>query len=88
MEQLTFTKQGSAYVCELTATKGVVQVEQITRGIVSVSANLPDMPPSVIAVYDNPYGSNTVIFEVDVPEGATVTVKSATEVSKALWIQL
>lgn len=86
MEQLTFTKQDSVYVCDLPATKGVVQMQQVARGIVSVTARLPDMPPSVIAVYDNPYG-NAVIFEVDVPEGATVAVKSATEVIKAVWMQ-
>lgn len=88
MQQLTFTKQGSAYQCDLPATRGVVQIAQRTRGIVSVTANLPDMPPCVIAVYDNAYGGNSVIFEVDVPEGATVTVKSATEVSKAVWVRL
>lgn len=87
MEQLTFSKQGSAYVCELPATKGVVQIEQVSRGIVSVTGNLPDMPPVVIAVYDNPFGGNTVIFEVDVPEGVTITVKSATEVTKGVWAQ-
>lgn len=86
MEQLTFTKQGSAYVCQLPATNAVVEIEQASRGIVSVSANLPGLPPSVIAVYDNPYG-NSVIFQVEVPEGVIVTVKSATEVIKAAWIQ-
>lgn len=85
MQQLTFTKKGSAYVSTLPATKGVVQVQQATHGIVSVTANLPDMPPTVISVNENPYG-DAVILQVDVPDGVVVTIKSSTEVIKAVWM--
>lgn len=88
-EGLEFTELNGTYVCRLDNSTpnsgGVIQVVQKTRGIVSVSANIPGMPPSVVAVYDNPYG-NSVIFQLDLPSGVEVTIKSGTEVERAVWM--
>lgn len=87
MEQLTFTQKDGAWVCSLTnASTGTVQIVQKQRGIVSVSANIPDMPPTPVGIYENPYG-NSVIFELSLPDGLDVTIKSATEVIEAAWMQ-
>lgn len=89
--KLSFTKQtgDSAYVCKITPSaedglSGVVQIEQVERGIVSVSANIPDMPPALVRTIDNPFGKS-LIFELALPAGIEVTIKSATEVTNALW---
>lgn len=88
MEELTFTKRGSGWICQLTEEQqfrgGVIQILQKERGIVSVRANLPGMPPSVVAVYQNPY-DRSVIFEIDIPDGLETTIKSGTEVEMAVW---
>lgn len=88
--KLSFTKQeGSSYVCKIASSEeegisGVVQITQATRGIVSILANIPDMEPTVVGILKNPYGES-VIFELALPAGVDITIKSETEVTNALW---
>lgn len=87
-QELIFEKEGTSYVCKLNegVTTGIIQVEFEGRGILSVSANIPGMTPSVVNVYENPYG-NSVIVELDLPAGIEVTLRTSTKVNKALWMQ-
>ena len=88
--KLKFSKQdGGSYVCKIASSEseglsGVVQITQAKRGIVSILANIPDMEPTVVGNLKNPYGSS-VIFELALPAGVDVTIKSETEVTNALW---
>lgn len=87
--KLKFVKQDGSYVCKIASSEnegisGVVQITQAERGIVSVLANIPDMEPTVVGILKNPYGES-VIFELALPAGVDVTIKSETEVTEALW---
>lgn len=85
MEELQFNQLGGGgYSCELlpTQNKGIIQIK--IDGSVSVSANLTGMNPSVVSVFDNPYG-DSVIFAVDFPESVEVELRTSKEPLKALW---
>lgn len=86
MEELQFNQSDSGYSCNLlpAQNKGIIQVK--IDGQVSVSANLTGMNPSVVSVFDNPYG-DSVIFAVDFPEGVDVELRTSKEPVKALWKQ-
>lgn len=86
MRELEFESVGGVWECRLAEgdVKGVVQLDLVRRGTVSVLANLPGMEPCVIDVAENPWG-NGVIIEVDVPEGVMVRLRSGVEVVKGVW---
>lgn len=80
---LTFTKQGDEWVSTFTATgAGIVEIERKKQGNCSVFANISGMNAVPIASFQNPYVKN-VIFNLDIPAGIEVTIKSATEVTAA-----
>lgn len=92
-KNLSFAKSEDRidYICKIDSTtndglSGVIQIEQSEQGIVSVLANLPSMPPAFVRTFENPYGKS-VIFELELPDGVEVTIKSSTEVINALWIK-
>lgn len=60
----------------------VIEIERDKGGIVSISANLPGMKPVPIGSYNNPYGPNA-LFNLNLPQGLEVTVKSNTEILSA-----
>lgn len=75
---LTFTQDGSKYVCSLTPTASCVI--QVSRGVYgggrkpfTVYASLDGMNPVAIYTTDV-YGD--IIFELDVPEGVSVELVS------------
>lgn len=84
MDELQFSQEGNRYSCGLSSSqnKGIIQIE--TNGSVSVSANLTGMDPSVVGIFDNPYG-NSVIFAVDFPDGVEVKLSTTNQPTKALW---
>lgn len=87
--ELTFEKDGLQNVCKIDSyNKGdIIQVWlDGSAARVSVSANIPDMPPAFIGLFENPYG-DSVIFTLDIPDGLEVTLKTTAEVKKALWMQ-
>lgn len=80
---LTFTKQENAWVTSFTSTgSGIVQIERTLQGNVSVSVNISGMRYVPIASFNNPYIASA-IFNLDLPVGVEVTIKSATEVTAA-----
>lgn len=85
--QLTFEKIGMQNICTISdyTSGGVIQVQLKGKAIVSASANIPGMPPAVVGVFENPYGSS-VIFSLDIPDGLEVTLKTQSEVVNAVWM--
>lgn len=80
---LTFDKVGDSWVAAFVSQGAcVIELERSTNGLVSVGANLSGMATVPVAQFSNPYKADT-IFEVDVPEGVEVTIKSMTEVTNA-----
>lgn len=80
---LNFEKVGDVWATKfLSEGSCVIEMERKDKGLVSVLANIDDMEAVVVTNFENPYSAN-VIFEVDVPEGLEVTVRSATEVTNA-----
>lgn len=86
--ELTFERINNTSVCKIPDYKsgGVIQVQLAKQANVSASANIPGMPPSVVGIFENPYG-DSVIFSLDVPDGLEVTLKSSSPVIKAVWMQ-
>lgn len=85
--ELTFEKSGTESVCKIPdyTSGGVIQVQLQGNAVVSASANIPDMPPSVVGIFENPYG-NSVIFSLDLPDGLEVTLKTQSTVIAAVWM--
>ena len=81
-KDLTFTNQNGEWVAKTSDGHGIVQIARAEQGIVSVSANIPGMEAVPIAAFNNPYKAD-VIFQLEVPAGIEVTIKSATEVVEA-----
>lgn len=80
---LTFTKQEDEWVSTFTSTgEGIIEIERKGQGNCSVLANITGMEKVPIATFQNPY-VNTVIFNLDIPAGIEVTIKSASEVTSA-----
>lgn len=88
IEELKFEQHGMHYVCKLPEgiSSGVAQVEFASGGILSVNANIPGMNPTVVKTCENPYG-DSVIIELDFPTGIEVTLRTSTEVARALWMR-
>lgn len=86
--ELTFEKTGTQYICKIPdyTSGGVIQVQLDGSARVSASANIPGMPPSVVGIFENPYG-NSVIFSLDISDGLEVTLKTSSNVIKALWME-
>lgn len=85
MTEFSFRKVGTTYVSKLPITQGVVQIHFKGDATVSVSANFPNMPPSVVRTMHNPY-SNSILFELKMPEGVEVKLSTQSEVLKALYM--
>lgn len=85
MEELEFYKNGTMYECKLPITNGVVQVQMKGESVISVSGNLAGMKPSVMQVLRNPY-SDSICFELNVPDGVEVTLRTQSEVLKAFYM--
>lgn len=80
---LNFEKTGDVWAAKFTSQGScVIELERNTQGIVSISANLSGMVEVPVTDFKNGYTPN-VIFEVDVPEGVEVTVRSGSEVTQA-----
>lgn len=86
--ELIFERVENTSVCKIPNYKsgGVVQVELDGGATVSASANIPGMPPSVVGIFENPYG-RSVIFSLEIPDGLEVTLKTSARVVKAVWMQ-
>lgn len=80
---LTFEKVGGVYAAKF-ASQGacVIEIERDEQSPVSVSANIDGMAEVPIASFNNPYVSS-VIFNLDIPAGINITIKSTTEVVSA-----
>jgi len=85
MTEFLFQKIGTSYVSKLPITSGIVQILFNGDAMVSVLANFPNMPPSVVHTIRNPY-SNSIIFNIDMPDGVEVTLRTSSEVLKALYL--
>lgn len=86
--ELTFVKTDTQYVCKIPdyTSGGVIQVQLEGPARVSASANIPGMPPSFVSLFENRYG-NSVIFSLDLSDGLEVTLKTSSNVIKAVWMQ-
>ena len=86
--ELIFERVENTSVCKIPDYKsgGVIQVELDGGAPVSASANIPGMPPSVVGIFENPYG-RSVIFSLEIPDGLEVTLKTSARVVKAVWMQ-
>lgn len=82
---LTFTKNAlNRWACKFSSSgaKNVVQLEKAGCEPVTVYANLTGMAP--VAVFTSGrQNTDSVIFEIDMPEGVEVTVESMDEVITA-----
>lgn len=80
---LTFVKDNDGYSANFTS-KGscVIQIERDKPSLIAVQANLEGMNPVPVTNFQNGYTPNA-IFEIDVPAGVDVTIKSSTEVTNA-----
>lgn len=86
MTEFLFEKQADGgYVSKLPITKGVVQIQFKGTAHVSVLANLPNMPPSVVHVLRNQY-CDSVCFELNMPDGVELRLATASEVLKAFYM--
>lgn len=84
-EKLT-TASGNLWAAKFTSQGAcVIEMERKSHGLVAITANLEGMAEVPVTNFQNPYGKN-VIFEVDVPEGVEITVKSESEVTKAAML--
>lgn len=82
-KNLTFRNVGDKWAATFTAEgPSIVQIKRKAQGLCSVYANLADMSPVPIAVFQNPYVQD-VIFNLEVPAGIEVTIESAVEVVSA-----
>lgn len=80
---LTFIKSDDGYIANFTSTGlCVIEMERDKSSLISVRANIEGMESVPMAVFKNEYSANA-IFEVNVPSGIEVTIKSATEVANA-----
>lgn len=85
-EKIT-TASGDVYAAKFASTGAVVvEIERDKNSLVAVSANLEGMGEVPIDTFDNPYMANA-IFEIDLPEGVQVTIKSTTEVKNAKMLK-
>lgn len=82
MTELFFEKKNTVYECKVGTTNGIVQVSLSGTANLSVSANLPGMPPSVLRTLHNPY-SNSIVFELNIPDGMEVYLQTSVPVIKA-----
>lgn len=48
-------------------------------------AGVSGMPPMVIRTLQTPYGKG-LVFELDLPEGLSVTIRTSKPVTAAVWI--
>lgn len=72
--ELTFTKDGSKYICEITPSEvATIQVELAEKKDFTVYEFIGDMKP--VSVFSTNILDN-IIFQVDVPEGVTVRMVS------------
>lgn len=82
MEKIDFTKKGLAYEASfLSSGDVIVQIERVSGGGFSVSTNLTGMSPVII--HENPLASDRLIFQISVPNGMEVVLRSETEVKTA-----
>ena len=83
-KSLEFTKEKKWSVASFNSpgTPCVVQIQQKEAGDVNVFANAEGMEPTRIGNINN-YANPNVIFNVEVPEGLTITVQSFGEVECA-----
>lgn len=80
---LNFTKRGDVYQATFESEGAcVIELERDKPSPVAVMANLEGMTPVPVATFQNPYTAN-VIFNINLPEGVEVTIKSTTEVKNA-----
>lgn len=83
MATLKFNKEGDSYIAKFqSAGNTVVELIREKAGVVSVLAGIGSLEPVPVAQFQNGFTSN-VIFQVNVPAGVNVVVKSQTEVVKA-----
>lgn len=82
--KLTFTKDGSRWVCELNpSVPFTAQVQMKEKKDFTVYGYIGNMEPvSLVAtsIYDN------ILFQVDVPEGVTVKMVAMSEVIDAYMV--
>lgn len=48
-------------------------------------AGVSGMPPMVVRTLQTPYGRG-LVFELDIPEGIDVTLRTSKPVTEAVWI--
>lgn len=83
MASLNFNKEGDVYVARFQSEGNTaIHMEREEWGVVSVLASIGGLSPVPIAEFKNGYTPN-VIFEVNVPSGIEITIKSQTEVIEA-----
>lgn len=78
---LTFTKQGSRYICEITpSVPTTIQVQMEEKEDFTVYSYIDDMKP--VSVYTTNLLDN-LIFQVDVPEGISIRMVANSPVISA-----
>lgn len=83
MATLNFTKEKDLWITRFTNTGNtIVQIEREKDGVVSVLAQIDGLQEVPIAQFQNGYTPN-VIFQLNIPAGVNITIKSQTEVLKA-----
>ena len=86
--ELTFENINGVNTCNISGYSNgdVLQIQTQSKAPVVVSANIPEMPPAVIGIFENPYG-NSVIFSLDIPDGLEITIETQTPIISAVWKQ-
>lgn len=80
---LNFEKVGDTWMYKFVSEGAVVvEIERNSPSPVAITANLEGMDDVPVASFQNGYEANS-IFEIDVPKGVEVTIKSTTEVTAA-----
>lgn len=80
---LTFEKVGDIWAAKFVSDGPcVIEIEREKSSLIAVTANLDGMVEVPVTNFQNGYTPH-VIFEVDVPEGVEVTIKSSSEVKLA-----
>lgn len=80
---LNFEKIGDDWVYKFISDGAVVvEIERSAPSPVAITANIEGMDDVPVASFQNGYEANA-IFEIDIPKGVEVTIKSTTEVVNA-----
>lgn len=82
-----FNKKKDFYEYLTESNRGILYVNQTNYSPIIVEGRIDsEDKPSVIGVIDNKYQNGPHLFEIDLDKNLMVTIKSATPIVSAKWI--